>query len=126
MADPKVVVDAAVSQRVTEVFPKGMLRLPAGLVDTPWGRPVRLTVIGALVPPIHNTVICRSMDDPVWRVAVDGLKDRMKSVPGGVELVPDSVLLPPPQPARTIANRMHCPKAIRGSNFIGNRPCTVS
>jgi hypothetical protein len=77
-----------------------MLILLAGLAVTPCGRPVRLTVIGALAPPFQTTLICRSMDDPVWIVTVDALKDRLKSAEGGVELpLPTPVEpLPPPQP----------------------------
>ena len=100
VADPKVADADAVSPSVADVLPAGMVILPAGLSDTPWGRPVRLTVIGALVAPFHTTMICMPIDDPVRTVTVDGLKDSVKSAAGGVGLAPAPVpTLPPPQPA---------------------------
>jgi hypothetical protein len=67
------------------------------------------------------------MDDPVWTVAVDGLKESVKSGPGGVVFVPDSLLLPPPQPAGIIAKRMNGIKAILRRNLnMGNQPSAVS
>jgi hypothetical protein len=92
---PNVAVAVAVRPKVADVLPAGMVRPPAGLNETPEGKPEAVNVIGAVVVPVHWTLTCIATEEPVSIVGETELNVKVKSAPVGVGVVTDALPLPP-------------------------------